>query len=313
MPKQLDASTRAKRLLSLLPHLSGGDRIALADLAKAVGCTPEEVAVDLTTLTLCGIPPFTPFDMVDLDIDGDYVTVYMDPPGLDQPLRLTVPEARALVAALEVAGYAADSELRGKLRAVSAAAVSEAELERTVRTGAAPGGAAEVYATLAEASEDHEKLKISYYTGSTGRISERVVHPWALVQRLGVWYLVALCEEAGQERVFRMDRIRAVEHTGQLFDPPAEVHTDVTPDAAELDVAEIRFSADVRPPDERAWPGMQIEYAEDGSAIARVPFQTVSWIARRVVAYLGQATVVGPDSVRAAVRNLAEESLQQIL
>lgn len=313
MSKRIDSATRARRLVALLPHLHRGDRIPLADLASAVGCTEEEVAADLTTLTMCGIPPFTPFDMVDLDIDEDAVTVYMDPPGLDQPLRLTMAEARALGAALELAGYAADSALRAKLRAVASAQVSAEEMERTVRTGTAPGGAADVYATLAAAAEAHEKVEITYYTGSTGRISQRVVHPWTIVQRLGTWYLVALCETAGQERVFRMDRIRALRHTGERFAWPSEVSAGVTPDPADLRRAEIRFASGARLPDERAWPGLRLTPQADSTTLASVPYQTTSWIARRVVAHLGDATVLAPAEVRVAVRELAEETLHSIM
>ncbi len=312
MTRPLDSATRARRLLALLPHLHKGDRIPLADLAKAVGCTPDEVAADLATLTMCGIPPFTPFDMVDLDIDGDSVTVYMDPPGLDRPLRLTIAEARAIGAALAVAGYSATSPLRQKLNAICSDSVPLGELERTVRAGTATGGAAEVYATLAAAVDDREKLRIAYYTGSTGRVSERIVHPWALVQRLGIWYMVAWCESADQERVFRLDRIRSVEHTGDVFATPGEVHTTVTPNTTTLDSAEIRFAPAAHLPNDRQWPGMSLEPQSDGSTLARVPYQSVSWIARGVVAHLGEAEVIGPDVVRDAVRRLAEDLLQTI-
>lgn len=313
MNKRLDTATRARRLVALLPHLHKGDRIPLADLAQAVGCTQEEVAADLTTLTMCGIPPFTPFDMVDLDIDEDTVTVYMDPPGLDQPLRLTMAEARALTAALDLAGYEKDSPLREKLRAVSSETISAEEMERTVRMGTAPGGAADVYATLAAAAEAREKVEITYYTGSTGRISQRVVHPWTIVQRLGTWYLVALCETAEQERVFRMDRIRAIKKTGEYFLWPSDPSNSITPDPAGLRVAEIHLAAASPMPDDRAWPGLQFEPQPDGSTIARVPYQTASWMARRVVSYLGNAVVIGPDEVRSAVLELAENTLSQIL
>lgn len=312
MARQLDAATRARRLLALLPHLRKGDRVSLSELATAVGCTTEEVASDLTTLTMCGIPPFTPFDLVDLDIDGDTVTVYMDPPGLERPLKLTVAEARAVGAALEVAGFAADSPLRARLAALCSADVPLADLERTVRAGVAPGGAADIYATLAIAAEEHEKLEIAYYTGSTGRLSERVVHPWALVQRMGVWYLVAHCESVGQERVFRLDRIRGITHTNTTFTPPGTVSTLVTPDTTELPPATVRFAPGAILPDDRQWPGTTFEPQPAGSTLAHVPYQSASWIARRVAAYLGMAEVLSPDDVRATVRELADDMLRQL-
>lgn len=312
MARQLDAATRARRLLALLPHLRKGDRVPIAELAAAVGCADEEVAADLTTLTMCGIPPFTPFDMVDLEIDGDSVTVYMDPPGLDRPLRLTVAEARAIGAALEVAGFAADSPLRTRLATLCSNTVPLEELERTVRTGAAPGGAADTYTALAVAADEHEKLLIAYYTGSSGRLSERVVHPWALVPRLGVWYLVAFCEAAGQERVFRLDRIRAIGHTGEPFTPPHTVSALVTPDTSALPPSTVRFAPGASLPDDRQWPGVTFEPQPDGSTVARVPYQSVAWIARRIAAYLGAAEVLAPDEVRTAARDLAEEMLRQL-
>lgn len=308
MARPLDAATRARRLLALLPHLKRGETIAIADLAAAVGCSVAEAAADLATLTMCGVPPFTPLDLIDLDIAGDYVTVYADPPGLDRPLRLTAPEARALGAALDAAGYPADSPLREKVLAAANADVAPGELERTIRAGAAPGGMADIYSRLAAAADEHAKVRITYLTGGTGRISQRVVHPWALVNRLGTWYLVAFCEGAGEERVFRLDRINAAEPTSEHFEPPSVVSYAVTPETSALSVAEIRFAPGAALPDDRSWPGLTLRPEPDGGTIARVPYQTVAWIARRVAARLGAAEVLSPPEVREAVRELAESA-----
>jgi len=312
MPRRPDTATRTRRLLALLPHLKRAQTVRLADLAAAVGASEAEVAADLSTLTMCGVPPFTPFDMIELDIDGDSVTVYVDPPALGHPLRLTAPEARALASALDAAGYATDHPLRAKMLSAAAATVSPEELERTVRAGAGPGGVAEIYAALAVAADEHRKVRITYYTGATGAISRRVVHPWALVTRRGTWYLVTWCEDAAEERVFRLDRIREADVTGEVFTAPREVPLAVTPATEELPVAEIRFEAGAPLPDARTWPGVTLEMSEDGSTIARIPYQTVPWIARRVAAYLGQAEALSPPEVRGAVRQLASGVLRAL-
>jgi len=261
---------------------------------------------------MCGIPPFSPLELVALEIDGDAVSVYMDPPGLERPLRLTIGEARAINAALDVAGYAADSPLRQRLQEACSGSVSLEDLERTVRAGTAPGGMAETYARLAIAAEDHEKVRIAYYTGATGRVSERVVHPWVLVQRLGVWYLIAWCEAAGQERVFRLDRVRDIERLGTRFVPPSGVSTSVTPDISTLPCAEVVFARGAELPDDRQWPGATYESRADGSTAVCIPYQSPSWIARRVIAYLGRAEITGPPEVREAVRVLAADLLRRV-
>lgn len=309
MPRP-DVSARARRLIALLPHLRKNERVLVADLAALVGATPEEVSADLATLTMCGVPPFSPLDMVDLAIDGDSVTAYMDPPALDRPLRLTSAEARAVSAALEIAGFASDAPLRLKLAEVCAGSVSLEELERTVRAGTSPEGIATAYATLASAIEECEKVRLYYYTGATGVLAERTIRPRALVQRLGVWYLTAWCESAGGERVFRLDRIRMVEKTGDRFESEAPAPASVTPDVAGLPVADVLFDPGVAVPDERQWPGSVTETRADGATLVRVPYQSPRWLARQVASYLGSAEVTGPALAREAVRDLVERLLQ---
>jgi proteasome accessory factor C len=313
MPRRPDSATRARRLLVLLPLLTRGETHTVADLAAAVGGTAEEITGDLMTLTMCGVPPFSPFDLIDLEIDGDRVTVNMDLPAMDRALRLTGPEARALLGALDVAGHDSAAPVRRKLLAAAADDVSPEELERTLRAGAALEGVAALYSTLAAASEAHEKVRIVYLTGATGRISERVVHPWVLVDRLGTWYVVAFCEDAAEERVFRLDRIRSATPTGETFEPPSmPPHIGVTPSPGTLPVAEVVFAPGTTPPDAQAWPGAISELRADGSTLVKVPVQSVAWIARQVAAYLGAAEVTAPESVRTAVRELARHLAREL-
>lgn len=313
MSRRPDTATRAGRLLALIPMLKKGETISLRELATAVGCEPAQVAADLSTLTMCGVPPFTPYDMIDLVIDGDTVTVYAEAPGIDRPLRLTLGEARALGAALDAAGYGAGSSLRELLRESASSAVSLEELAHTVRASTGPGGLAETYSILAAAAEAHEKVHIHYFTGSTGNVSEREVQPWALVNRLGVWYLIAMCEAVHEERVFRLDRIFDARPLGETFEPPSLVPFGVTPDGEGLPVAVVRFAAGITPPDEQAWPGATLTSEPDGTTLVSVPYQTESWIARRVMAYLGDAEVIEPPALRSAVRQAALDALESVM
>jgi proteasome accessory factor C len=306
-----DTATRARRLLALLPLLKRGETIAIAELASAVGATPEETAADLATLTMCGVPPFTPFDMIDLSIEGDFVTVYIEPPAIDKPVRLTAREARALAAALEAAGYAAGEPLVKRLLASASTSVSTEEIEHTVRAGEAPEGVAAIYTVLARAVEEHTKVSLHYLTGTTGRQSMRVVHPWALVNRRGLWYLIAFCEEALEERVFRLDHVRAAEPLGEAFDPPGRVSLDVQPDVSSLPAADVRFDPGVSV-DMRDWPGATFAEQPDGSLQAEVPYRSPSWVARRVAAYLGSAEVLSPPEVRDAVVGIARTLLGEL-
>ena len=49
----------------------------------------------------------------------------------------------------------------------------------------------------------------------------RQIDPRSVFHAFGHWYAAAYCHEAADERLFRLDRIRAVRPTGTRFEPPA--------------------------------------------------------------------------------------------
>ncbi len=89
MAAKTSTAMHTRRMLALLSYLKQGETLLLADLAAAVGASEAETAADLAALSFCGVPPFTPDEMIDLAIDGDTVTVYGAPPALDRPVRFS--------------------------------------------------------------------------------------------------------------------------------------------------------------------------------------------------------------------------------
>ncbi|TLM66370.1 MAG: hypothetical protein FDZ70_10510, partial [Actinobacteria bacterium] len=71
MPARTPAALRARRMLALLPHLLADSELGLTALADALGATPEELAEDITTLSLCGTAPYTPDVMVSAFVEDD--------------------------------------------------------------------------------------------------------------------------------------------------------------------------------------------------------------------------------------------------
>jgi predicted DNA-binding transcriptional regulator YafY len=61
------------------------------------------------------------------------------------------------------------------------------------------------------------------YRGESGSEWVAEVDPWAVVVRYGRWYLLCHSHRAGATRTYRVDRVRAVEHTSQAFAPPADL------------------------------------------------------------------------------------------
>ena len=57
-------------------------------------------------------------------------------------------------------------------------------------------------------------------------LTTRVIDPWRVFHAFGSWYVAAWCHRAGAERLFRVDRIRAVRPTGERYDPAEHAAAD---------------------------------------------------------------------------------------
>ncbi|HET6498924.1 MAG TPA: WYL domain-containing protein [Coriobacteriia bacterium] len=295
------AADRARRMLALVGMLQPGAGTPLATLAVSLGVSVEQIAADLELLSLCGIAPYYPDDLVPLYLDGETVRVFGAMPALDRTVRLSAREARALATALQATGRTADDPLVTRL--LEAASESgPREIERVVRTlaGADPG----VHTTLAVAIHRCEAVRIRYQRGGSDEVAERVVEPLALLNERGTWYVEAHCRAAGTIRTFRLDRIETASPTGERFERrEASVRRTALP-VADLPRALVRLDPGVEVP-EREWPGVSVVEITGDGTLVEVPYAGTAWIARQIVSLLGSAEVLEPAEIRRAVALLA--------
>lgn len=74
---------------------------------------------------------------------------------------------------------------------------------------------------------NQRKVEIVYETRSRGGdISERVVHPYALVPYVRSWQLVAYCELRREPLIFKVDRIRSATQIGDRYTIPDDFELD---------------------------------------------------------------------------------------
>lgn len=288
----------------------------LASLAAELDTTPAALASDLETLSVCGVAPYTPMELVPVLVDEDEgtVEVWGDVPAMRGPVRLSSAEAGALAAALAAAGFEADDPLVVKLLSAASADFDAEALARTLRASASHHDSA-VFEAIAAAIAQHEVVAIAYQREGAVEPTLRRVEPLQLFAERGVWYLSAWCRKAGAHRTFRLDRVRGVEPVGERFGPTARdgVAAGAVAFSAEgLPSARLRFAAGEEF-SEREWPGARVaEELPDGSLVIEAPFAGTDWIARRVLARLGRVEVLAPPAVREAVSAMAAEELARL-
>ena len=199
------------------------------ELAKSLNVNKAELGRALCTLSLCGVPPYSPENLFDAYIEEDG-RVYLSHPDrfFERPVRLSREEALALLAGGRAAlrGAAEPGELKTALEKVRAAMTpgESAEVERLAdRLDISPETAnlRPLLETL-RAAAGREKVDIEYYTPARGELTKRAVRPYGLIYDIDCWYLVGWCELRRRSLVFRVDRIKTARRTGNKFAVPPD-------------------------------------------------------------------------------------------
>jgi len=146
------------------------------------------------------------------------------------PVVFTEDEALALVMAVleshpvaSETGDLAGSALAKVIRALpenvgrQATAMRDHASAAPDRRASRPDPAVASQLVVAVASKHRVRLR---YRGESGSEWSGEVDPWAVVVRHGRWYLLCHSHHVGAVRSYRVDRVRAVEHTRHSFDPP---------------------------------------------------------------------------------------------
>src|SRR5256885_7751445 len=95
---RLGAEPRLRRLLAVVPWVAAHEGPTIDEVCSRFGCTEDELLADLELLWFCGLYPYTPDMLIEVDIaDGRVWIRYAE--YFRRPLRLTPAEGLALVGA----------------------------------------------------------------------------------------------------------------------------------------------------------------------------------------------------------------------
>jgi len=308
---------RMTRLLALVPYLqSRPDGVRLADAAGDFGVSEAQLRRDLDLLWVCGLPGHGPGDLIDLAFEGDRVRVTFTA-GMVRPLRLTTDEAVALLVALrtllELPGLAEGEAVSRALAKVSAAAGHPAEVRAPVVVSV--DAREQSLAVVRDGLERRRALHLHYYVPSRDERTERTVDPMRLLLVDGHWYLEAWCRGAEGVRLFRLDRIDAVDVLEEAAAPPPQAHERDLDDglyqpAADQPLVRLRLArtarwvADYYPVEEQT----EVSDPPGGLGVA-VRTSDLSWARRLVSSLGGAATVDEPAELAEQVAGEARAAL----
>jgi proteasome accessory factor C len=216
------AQDRLGRLLAIVPWIAAQDGPEITEVCRRFGITERELLADLDLLFLCGVYPFTPDVLIEVDIaDGRVWIRFAD--YFRRPLRLTPPEGLALIGAgaalVRVPGADPDGALARALDKLATVLGVRADDAVAVELGPVKP---EILELVQQAAALRHRVELDYYSFGRDERSTRIVEPWRVFNTQGQWYLAGYCQQAGGERLFRVDRISRVAVRDDQFDAPAE-------------------------------------------------------------------------------------------
>lgn len=204
-----NAAERALRLLDLVPFVVNNQGITISELASRFSVTREEIVKDLNLLFLCGLPGYTPLELIDLSLEDD-VVVIRDPQNLSLPRNFNYSESivlRIALAALQEIILKSDpryvtlSNLIRKLEDTYSAEIpSEAfhiEIEKD-----------KIALEIARQALDQGlDLNIKYLNKTKDEVTERRISPQRIRANENKIQLDGYCHLSNDSRTFNLNQI----------------------------------------------------------------------------------------------------------
>jgi len=302
MVKKL-SDNQVSRLLDLVPYLTLNQGVALEKIASDFNTTKSAVLDDLNTLWMCGLPGYTPLELIDLSFETGYVSI-RNADVLSSPRKLSDSEVAALILGLSI--------IRGSLPSSSTHALLIDDLVQklSVKTRVvAPKNISvnvlpEVREVIFSSLKTGENVKISYHSVSRDEVSSRNITPLRVFSEGNTEHVYSFCESSEDFRVFRLDRISQAESTGNKRVLPLPQSAPETNEELRMkvhgnlrkisEIFNLRDDTELKPEDE---------------VVSNV-FST-EWAIRTICSLLGTAEVLEPLNIRELVVSRAQKALNQ--
>ena len=297
-----NAALRAIRLLDLVPYIVAHPGISITELAKVFSISRDEVLKDLNLLFLCGLPGYTPLELIDISFDEESVVI-RDPQNLAAPRNLNESEAliaRIALAALEEstpktsAAYPQIIALREKIAEAFSSSIPASAITFTLDKERATLEAIE------NAIKQELDLEMTYNNVTKDSSSKRSITPISIIAEDKRTLVSAYCHSAKALRTFNLAQISEVSTKERSTRTDLERLEDSRGSSAEV----IIKSGDSRFVSENA-----SSLKEISKSCYQIDIFQPEWIVRSVLAGADSLELAKPLELRAEIAERANRAL----
>ena len=222
------SQNQVERLLDLVPYLTSNQGVALEKIAMDFETDKSTVIDDLNTLWMCGLPGYTPLELIDLSFDTGFVTI-RNAEVLSQPRKLSNLELATVIVGLSI--------LRESIQSSNSHFENVSTLLKRLASSSSVLGPlsihssvdAEIRSICSTGMKDKSKISIVYHSYARDEEKLREIYPFGFQVLDGQEYLECFCYDSSGYRLFRLDRIKSASISGPVLIPPEEAtNTEVS-------------------------------------------------------------------------------------
>jgi len=291
---------RTARLLDLVPYISSHQGISVKELASVFDVTQPQMIDDLTTLWMCGLPGYTPLELMDLDFDSGFVTI-SNAPTLSKPRTISFDEGVALVLGLDLLRSSISTDRVDLLESIERLSH---RLTLLINLPSAFSATATVNlnisTSIGEAIKKRTGLSVQYHSMYRDEVTVRTILPFEIIANDGYSYLSAYCFTAKDFRQFRIDRIQSAEPTAV---ETQEIESKRYETAITSTIKVLKPSRDIAERFNQSQLSSGTEFTYDS--------YSQQWMERSILASGSGAELISPQEIRRSIAEIAQSMLDR--
>jgi predicted DNA-binding transcriptional regulator YafY len=296
------AAIRALRTMDLIPFILENPGISTHELASRFSVSQKQIEDDLSLVFLCGLPGYTPYELIDLTFEDGVVSV-IDPQVLDRPRKFSNSELVVIKLGLQVLREInVDQPTKlAKIDKLFAKIFSDYDQIPFVSKNVM--SSSPYYADISKAIYQRRGLKIQYQSISKDAVTERVIVPQGITVLNGNLYLHSFDLSAREERTFRLDLINKCELSEKVLEEfslqnSREVLVELWVDQQMLNFIERNSSI------------IEEQSKVDNGFKVILKISNLEWISRAVLSHAPYIKVISPTSLSNEVNERIERLLE---
>jgi len=296
-----NAAQRALRTMDLVPYILENPGISTIDLAAKFSVTQKQIEKDLQLIFLCGLPGYTPYELIDLTFEDGIVSI-IEPQVLTKPRNFSSNEMVVIKLGLEILREINVNE-PNKLDKISTLLQKvHRETDQDSVLLAKEISTSPYYSVINTAISQRKQLSIEYQSVSKDQLSTRLIVPYNISMLNGNLYLSAYDTDRQSDRVFKLDLISKCE-IGE------RTELDLVKSTSIDQIVELMVDVKLTNFIERNTSIIVDQRLTADGIKVTLKVNNLEWISRAVISYAPNITVISPIALSEMIEQRAKNLL----